>query len=137
MEEARAEARERLAACQELQRKLEEVTNRWAYLPWDIPQVEIIPDLSIAQEADPFCLDAQLQKARLLAQRVDGYMMKLLRTLSAYHLCSDLQFTSIDHYVTERLGISPRTVEFHRANIMLKLSAKNVADLMRIVFAAK
>jgi DNA-binding CsgD family transcriptional regulator len=31
------------------------------------------------------------------------------------------------------LGISPRTVEFHRANIMLKLSAKNVADLMRIV----
>ena len=32
-----------------------------------------------------------------------------------------------------RLGISPRTVEFHRANIMLKLSAKNVADLMRIV----
>ena len=32
------------------------------------------------------------------------------------------------------LGISPRTVEFHRANIMLKLSAKNVADLMRIVF---
>ena len=33
------------------------------------------------------------------------------------------------------LGISPRTVEFHRANIMLKLSAKNVADLMRIVLA--
>jgi len=31
------------------------------------------------------------------------------------------------------LGISPRTVEFHRANIMMKLSAKNVADLMRIV----
>jgi FixJ family two-component response regulator len=31
------------------------------------------------------------------------------------------------------LGISPRTVEFHRANIMLKLAAKNIADLMRIV----
>lgn len=35
------------------------------------------------------------------------------------------------------LGISPRTVEFHRANIMLKLSAKNVADLMRIVLEQK
>lgn len=34
----------------------------------------------------------------------------------------------------DTLGISPRTVEFHRANIMAKLSAKNVADLMRIVF---
>jgi len=31
------------------------------------------------------------------------------------------------------LGISSRTIEFHRANIMQKLSAKNVADLMRIV----
>lgn len=32
------------------------------------------------------------------------------------------------------LGISPRTIEFHRANIMMKLSAKNIAELMRIVF---
>ena len=34
---------------------------------------------------------------------------------------------------SEALGISPRTVEFHRANIMLKYSARNVADLMRMV----
>jgi two-component system, LuxR family, response regulator FixJ len=31
------------------------------------------------------------------------------------------------------LGISPRTVEVHRARIMEKLSAKNAADLIRIV----
>jgi two-component system response regulator FixJ len=31
------------------------------------------------------------------------------------------------------LAISPRTVEVHRARIMEKLSAKNAADLMRIV----
>ena len=30
------------------------------------------------------------------------------------------------------LGISPRTVEVHRARIMDKLGAKNAADLMRI-----
>jgi DNA-binding CsgD family transcriptional regulator len=35
-----------------------------------------------------------------------------------------------------RLGISPRTVEFHRANILQKLGAKNTVDLMRIVLAA-
>jgi DNA-binding CsgD family transcriptional regulator len=28
---------------------------------------------------------------------------------------------------------SVRTVEFHRANIMLKLSARNTAELVRIV----
>ena len=32
------------------------------------------------------------------------------------------------------LGISPRTVEVHRAHIMDKLGAKNAADLVRIVF---
>ena len=31
------------------------------------------------------------------------------------------------------LGISPRTVEFHRGKIMQKFGAKNAADLMRIV----
>ncbi|MGX1306646.1 two-component system response regulator FixJ [Amorphus suaedae] len=32
-----------------------------------------------------------------------------------------------------RLGISPRTIEVHRARIMEKLGARNVADLVRIV----
>jgi DNA-binding CsgD family transcriptional regulator len=31
------------------------------------------------------------------------------------------------------LGISPRTIEVHRAHIMDKLGAKNTADLVRIV----
>src|ERR1700687_568800 len=31
------------------------------------------------------------------------------------------------------LDVSPRTIEFHRANIMQKLDAKNAADLVRIV----
>jgi DNA-binding CsgD family transcriptional regulator len=31
------------------------------------------------------------------------------------------------------MSISARTVEFHRANIMLKLGARNIAELVRIV----
>jgi two-component system response regulator FixJ len=34
-----------------------------------------------------------------------------------------------------RLGISPRTIEVHRARVMEKLGAKNAVDLMRIVLA--
>ena len=34
------------------------------------------------------------------------------------------------------LGISPRTIEDHRANIMKKLGAKHAADLVRIVMTA-
>ena len=36
-----------------------------------------------------------------------------------------------------QLGISPRTVEVHRARIMEKLGAKNTADLVRIVLTAE
>lgn len=32
-----------------------------------------------------------------------------------------------------QLGISPRTIEYHRANIMKKLGARNATDLVRIV----
>lgn len=34
------------------------------------------------------------------------------------------------------LGISPRTVEVHRANIMTKLNARSLSDALRIAFAA-
>ncbi len=34
------------------------------------------------------------------------------------------------------LNISPRTVEFHRKNIMRKLGARNVIDLLKIVFGS-
>ncbi len=34
------------------------------------------------------------------------------------------------------LGISPRTVEIHRANLMHKLEVTNFSDLLRIAFAA-
>jgi FixJ family two-component response regulator len=35
------------------------------------------------------------------------------------------------------LGISPRTIEVHRARIMEKLGAKNIADVVRIVMSEK
>ncbi|MEO1199526.1 MAG: response regulator [Pseudomonadota bacterium] len=35
------------------------------------------------------------------------------------------------------LGISPRTIEVHRARIMEKLGAKNAADLVRIVLSGR
>jgi FixJ family two-component response regulator len=34
-----------------------------------------------------------------------------------------------------QLGISPRTIEFHRANIMGKLGARNATDLIRIALS--
>ena len=36
-----------------------------------------------------------------------------------------------------KLGISPRTIEVHRAHVMEKLNAKNTADLVRIVLSGE
>jgi two-component system response regulator FixJ len=36
-----------------------------------------------------------------------------------------------------QLGISPRTIDIHRAHIMGKLGAKNIADLVRIVMSQR
>jgi two-component system, LuxR family, response regulator FixJ len=35
------------------------------------------------------------------------------------------------------LGISPRTVEIHRANLMSKLGVKSLSEALRIAFAAQ
>ena len=35
------------------------------------------------------------------------------------------------------LGISPRTVEIHRANVMTKLGVRSLSEALRIAFAAK
>ncbi len=38
--------------------------------------------------------------------------------------------------IARNLDISPRTVEVHRANLMDKLSAANISDVLRMAFAA-
>src|ERR1700742_151653 len=49
------------------------------------------------------------------------------------------QFTSgaSNKEAGRQLGISPRTIEDHRANIMKKLGARNAADLIRILLTAQ
>jgi two-component system, LuxR family, response regulator FixJ len=39
--------------------------------------------------------------------------------------------------VARRLGISPRTVEVHKARVMAKLEARNLAELIRVAQAAR
>ena len=34
-----------------------------------------------------------------------------------------------------RLGISPRTIDFHRANLLKKLGARNVTDLVHKILS--
>ena len=48
-------------------------------------------------------------------------------------MCSPKSTRRLQQEAAAWLKVSPRTIEFHRANIMQKLGARNAADLVRIV----
>jgi two-component system response regulator FixJ len=93
----------------------------------------------------PFDADtvvARIRDALEARERMDG------KTSSVSHFRGEETLTPREHEVLEcialgasnkeagrQLGISPRTIEVHRARIMEKLGARNTADLVRIVYA--
>lgn len=84
---------------------------------------------------------AELKLARLEIRRLNGALDVLIRPFEGHELLTQRERTTLAHIVkgasskeaARLLGVSPRTVDFHRANVMQKLGAKNVADLVRKV----
>jgi FixJ family two-component response regulator len=58
-----------------------------------------------------------------------------LLTMRERDVLSQIAAGSSNKQAGRELGISPRTIEVHRARIMEKLGAKNAADLVRIVLS--
>jgi two-component system response regulator FixJ len=56
-------------------------------------------------------------------------------TLREAEVLAEIVGAASSREAAQHLGISPRTVEIHRAHIMAKLGAKNTADLVRIVLS--
>src|SRR5262245_42334677 len=56
-------------------------------------------------------------------------------TLRERDVLAQIAAGSSNKQAGRELGISPRTIEVHRARIMEKLGARNAADLMRIVLS--
>jgi two-component system, LuxR family, response regulator FixJ len=96
----------------------------------------------------PFAIDAIVQRVRhvIIAWRqlrVAGYGDASLTrslgvdplTLRETEVLSEIVRASSNKEAALHLGISPRTIEVHRARINSKLGAKNTADLVRIALA--
>jgi DNA-binding CsgD family transcriptional regulator len=81
----------------------------------------------------------ELKQANLEIKRLSGALDILSRPFSGHTRLTPRERVTLAQIVrgasnkeaARILGISPRTVEFHRANIMQKLGAKNTADLVR------
>ena len=67
-------------------------------------------------------------------ERRDAKAQKLIRLLTGREMdvLKCLVSGASNNEIASRLGISPRTVEVHRANMMRRLNARSVADAVRI-----
>jgi len=88
-----------------------------------------------------FLATPELRQAKQEIERLNGALGVLSRPFSGHELLTPRERVALSQIVrgasskeaARMLGISPRTVEFHRANVMRKLGAKNAADLVRRV----
>lgn len=75
-------------------------------------------------------------RARSAEVRSASRLLALL-TPREHHVLDELVAGSSNKTAAQNLGISPRTVEVYRAQIMNKLSAGSLSDLVRITLAAR
>jgi DNA-binding CsgD family transcriptional regulator len=88
-----------------------------------------------------FLATPELQQARREISKLNGALDVLAKPFDGHKALTPRERITLAHIVkgasskeaARLLGVSPRTVEFHRANVMQKLGAKNVADLVRKV----
>jgi FixJ family two-component response regulator len=118
--------------------------------------ISSIADIATAVEAmkygaldflqKPFSSDAIVDRVRAAVKvwrearggEIDGlanFPGRHLLTCREREVLSQVARGASNKEAGRRLGISPRTVEVHRARIMDKLGAKNTADLIRIVLS--
>jgi two-component system response regulator FixJ len=72
--------------------------------------------------------DEKVQEAKNVLALLSPRELDVVRLLVAGHS---------NKFVANALGLSPRTVEHHRSNIMHKVSPRNFLDVLRIVIAAE
>lgn len=88
-----------------------------------------------------FLATPELRQARLEIERLRGALGVLSKPFPGHALLTPRERVALAQIVrgasskeaARTLGISPRTVEFHRANVMRKLRTKNTAELVRRV----
>lgn len=88
-----------------------------------------------------FLATPELRQARQEIERLHGALDVLSKPFPGHALLTPRERVALAQIVrgasskeaARTLGVSPRTVEFHRANVMRKLGARNIADLVRRV----
>jgi two-component system, NarL family, response regulator NreC len=76
-------------------------------------------------------IDDYLQRAEDASQPIDRYDLLTEREREVFYLIVQGE---TNNQIAERLDISPRTVESHRANLMKKLKVRSSSDLYHLAY---
>jgi hypothetical protein len=101
---------------------------RWPWLRWDSPAGPQDPLEEDLADASPLELDRRFRAATAFLQRVDFEIGRVLRQIVERRLYRELGFESFEHYVVERLDLSPRTA---RRLVRLARAPEAVATAFR------
>jgi two-component system response regulator FixJ len=94
-------------------------------------------DISIAVQAMKAGAIERIDHAEADAARVSGATVAVAAlTVREREVLAGLAQGLPNKTIAYDFGISPRTVEVHRANIMTKLNARSLSDALRVAFAA-
>ena len=105
-----------------------------AYVLKDVSSTDIIQAIRevlagrryLSPPLSQYALEAYIQKAK--GAPLDSYETLTTREREVLHLVAQGETTPA---IAERLGLSPRTVETHRTNLMRKLGLRTQTDLIR------
>ncbi len=92
--------------------------------PFDVDELRRVIERSIAQDRERRC---ERRRSRSIGSRINSLTP---RELQVMNLVVD---GSSNKQVATTLGVSPKTVEVHRANAMTKMQASSLANLVRLV----
>ena len=87
----------------------------------------------------------ELKQANARIQRLNDALAIMSAPFPGQELLTERERSVLARIVTgasskeiaRELGVSPRTVDFHRANILQKLGARNTADAIRMVLSSE
>ncbi len=99
------------------------------YIPWPFSYAEFLATVATAEERAGTLGNAKLREAvaRSRIERLTRREREVLSGVANGHS---------NRLIAERLAISPRTVEIHRANMLNKIGANHTSDAIRIAIEA-
>ena len=117
-------------------RSLKEGAN--AYLPKDIEAQEFIEALiQVRTKGSYFPTNMNFNNKETITPPAEGLKYSILLTSREIEILSYMAKGFSSKQIAQQIGVSPRTVETHRVNIMKKLGTSNGAETVALAWKLK